>query len=317
MKRFFKTLVAALRGRWLHRQQATNEKVLASMARLPVVPTAFGFALGLVLVVMFVWSANHQLNLGYALTFLVAILALLSAAMTVGQLAGLRLHLSEAAPVFAGEVARFPLQVQELDGRVRGGLKLVCAGREVWLESLDAGGSETVWLEMETALVRGWQEVEAVDISSTRPLGWFLSWQWLRMTGRVLVYPLPCGDLPLPQVPTARAGAFAAEAAGEDELVGLAPYHVGDSLSRVAWKRSGRSGEWLVKRFGGEGAPEVVLDYAQLRGDTETRLSQLCQWILDADKAGLAYALRLPGQELPLDGGSAHRERCLQALALF
>ncbi|MDO5090728.1 MAG: DUF58 domain-containing protein [Cardiobacteriaceae bacterium] len=309
--------MARLRARWLRRQPAADEKVLASMARLPVVPTGFGFALGVVLAVMFVWSANHQLNLGYALTFLVAVLALLAAAMTVGQLAGLRLQLADAAPVFAGEVARFPLRVAELDGRVRSGLTFVCGGREVRLAGLAAGGAETVWLELETALARGWQAVEAVDVQSRQPLGWFLSWQWLRLTARVLVYPVPHGDLPLPFVASARAGMFAAEAAGEDELAGLVPYHVGDSLSRVAWKRSGRDGGWLVKRFVGEGAPEVMLDYAALRGDAEMRLSQLCQWVLEADRAGLRYALHLPGQVFAADGGVAHRERCLQALALF
>lgn len=309
--------MAALRQRWLQRQEGGQEKVLASMARLPVVPTGFGFALGAVLAVMFVWSANHQLNLGYALTFLVAILALLSAAMTVAQLAGLRLHLDDAQAVFAGEVARFPLSVEDLDGRVRSGLRFVCAGRETALDGLEAGGSQTVWLEMQTALSRGWQQVEAVDVSSRHPLGWFLSWQWLRLQAKVLVYPLPLGDLPLPYVATAQSGTFAAQAIGEDELAGLGPYHPGDSLSRVAWKRSGRSGDWLVKRFVGEGAPEIVLDYAQLRGDAEARLSQLCQWVLDADKAGFAFSLRLPGSELPLERGAAHRERCLRALALF
>lgn len=312
-----KRLLAALRARWLGRQAGAREKVLSSVARLPVVPSGFGLALGVVLVVMFVWSANHQLNLGYALTFLVAVVALLSAGLTVTQLAGLRLVLEDARPVFAGEVARFPLQVYELDGRMRAGLRFVCAGRELWLDSLGAGGRETVFLEMETMRRRGWQRVDAVDVSTTHPLGLFLSWQWLRLEAQVLVYPEPKGDLPLPYVLTAQRGALAAEAGGEDELVGLAPYRVGDSLSRVAWKRSGRSGEWMIKRFAGEGAPEVMLDYAAVAGSVEGRLSQLCRWILTAEAEGLAYGLRLPGQEFAVAGGTAHRDRCLRALALF
>ena len=316
-ERLFRPLLAALRDRWLARQQAGREKSLSSMARLPVVPSGFGLALGALLVVMFLWSANHQLNLGYALTFLVAVVALLSAGLTVAQLAGLRLALEDARPVFAGEVARFPLRVAELDGRERAGLRFVCSGREVWLEGLEAGGRETVFLEMETMPQRGWQWVGAVDVSTTHPLGLFLSWQWLRLEAQVLVYPRPKGDLPLPYVLAAQRGALAAEASGEDELVGLAPYRVGDSLSRVAWKRSGRSGEWMIKRFAGEGAPEVMLDYAGVPGNVDARLAQLCQWILTADAEGLAYGLRLPGQEFAVAHGAAHRERCLRALALF
>lgn len=317
MGRVFVPLLARFRERWLQRQTAEREKVLSSMARLPVVPSGFGLALGVLLVVMFVWSANHQLNLGYALTFLVAMLALLSAGMTVAQLAGLRLQLDDAQPVFAGEVARFPLQVEDLEGRLRVGLRFVAAGRAVWLDHVDAGGRETVFLEMETAYRRGRQVLDAVDVSTTQPLGLFLSWQWLRLEAEVLVYPEPKGHLPLPYQLTARPGALAAEAGGEDELVGLAPYRVGDSLSRVAWKRSGRGGERMIKRFAGEGAPEVMLDYAQAAGDVEARLSQLCRWVLAAEAEGLAYGLRLPNEVFAVARGTQHRDRCLRALALF
>lgn len=306
-----------LRARFLQRQQGGAERRLPSMARLPVVPTRFGLALCALLVVMFVWSANHQLNLGYALTFLVATLALLAAGLTVAQLSGLQLRLGDAQAVFAGEVARFPLAVQEADGRMRGGMYFAAAGREVWLDGVAAGGQARVWLEMETQPVRGRQFLEAVDVYSTHPLGLFVSWQWLRLEAEVLVYPRPAGDLPLPYVMTAQRGALRAEAAGEDELVGLAPYRVGDSLSRVAWKRTGRGGEQMIKQFAGEGAPEVMLDFALVPGSVEARLSQLCRWILTAEAVGLAYGLRLPGQAFDRAHGAVHRERCLRALALF
>jgi uncharacterized protein (DUF58 family) len=39
--------------------------------------------------------------------------------------------------------------------------------------------------------------------------------------------------------------------------------------------------------------------------------------VLDAQAAGMSYGLRLPGVTLPVATGDAHRERCLQALALF
>ena len=50
--------------------------------------------------------------------------------------------------------------------------------------------------------------------------------------------------------------------------------------------------------------------------DTEVKLSRLTRWVLDADAAHVAYGLRLPGVALPLGMGEAHRERCLEALAL-
>lgn len=54
-----------------------------------------------------------------------------------------------------------------------------------------------------------------------------------------------------------------------------------------------------------------------MEGDTETRISQLTRWVLDAHAAGLSYGLRLPGTERAPDSGEAHFRLCLEALALF
>ena len=62
---------------------------------------------------------------------------------------------------------------------------------------------------------------------------------------------------------------------------------------------------------------ELWLDFA-LAGhlDTEHKLSRLCAWVLQADKLGVDYGLRLPGQEIKPASGEAHKRRCLEALAL-
>jgi uncharacterized protein (DUF58 family) len=49
----------------------------------------------------------------------------------------------------------------------------------------------------------------------------------------------------------------------------------------------------------------------------ESRLSILCQWVLQAERFGQAYGLRLPGIAIPPSRGEAQRNRCLEALALF
>jgi uncharacterized protein (DUF58 family) len=49
----------------------------------------------------------------------------------------------------------------------------------------------------------------------------------------------------------------------------------------------------------------------------EEKLSRLARWVLEADAARLRYGLDLPGMSVPLGYGGVHRERCLEALALF
>jgi uncharacterized protein (DUF58 family) len=48
----------------------------------------------------------------------------------------------------------------------------------------------------------------------------------------------------------------------------------------------------------------------------EARLSRLTAWVLQADRLGLDYGLRLPGKEIAMGHGAAQRRRCLEALAL-
>jgi uncharacterized protein (DUF58 family) len=73
-----------------------------------------------------------------------------------------------------------------------------------------------------------------------------------------------------------------------------------------------------TKQFTGQAASEIWLAWDQLppRMDTEEKLSRLTRWVLDADAQRLHYGLRLPGIVMPIAGGDAQRERCLEALAL-
>ena len=62
---------------------------------------------------------------------------------------------------------------------------------------------------------------------------------------------------------------------------------------------------------------ELWLDFTRAGStDTEARLSRLAAWVLQADKLGVDYGLRLPGQQVAPDAGEAHKRRCLEALAL-
>ena len=62
---------------------------------------------------------------------------------------------------------------------------------------------------------------------------------------------------------------------------------------------------------------ELWLDLAHAAlPNHEARVSRLTAWVLQADRLGLDYGLRLPGTEIAPDTGAAHRRRCLEALAL-
>jgi uncharacterized protein (DUF58 family) len=87
----------------------------------------------------------------------------------------------------------------------------------------------------------------------------------------------------------------------------------------VAWKAVARSQKMLTKQFSGEAASELWLDWAALPAalDLEARLSRLAGWVLQAERLGALYGLRLPGFEVPPSHGESHSAACLRALALY
>lgn len=295
--------------------QRWPRRALRSALHMATIPTRFGLATFLTLVAMFVWSANHQIGLGFALTFFVVVVLTLSAGTTARQLSALELSAAGGPGVFAGEEALFHIHVHNPGPEPRHLLQLRSGRASALIAEVAPGQAASASLFIPTRR-RGRLPLDVLEVSTVFPFGLFHSWQWLLLDAEVLVYPSPRGQLPLPLAPAAQAGAQSLGTAGEEELSQLRPYVIGDSLARVAWKHVGR-GEWLLKQFSGSGAAQVLLAYEHTSGPLETRLSQLAQWIEEARRQGLRYGLRLPHGEIPPGSDEAHRERCLRALALF
>ena len=95
-------------------------------------------------------------------------------------------------------------------------------------------------------------------------------------------------------------------------------YEPGVPLKHMAWKVLARGGEAAVRSYTSLAAQPEWLEWSSLEGkDTETRLSQLCLWVLESDAAQRVFGLRIPGKEILPARGAAHRFACLRALAVF
>jgi uncharacterized protein (DUF58 family) len=98
----------------------------------------------------------------------------------------------------------------------------------------------------------------------------------------------------------------------------LRNYQPGDSPRSIAWKAWARGAPLMVAQYQGTGGSEHLLSFAGLESlGLEARLSQLCAWILECARVDAACALQLPGVDLPLGRGAAHRTNLLRALALY
>lgn len=286
--------------------------------RVYILPTRAGVLFGLALLTMLLTAINYGLALGYATTFLLAGVGLVSMLHTWRNLVGLTLRAGRAEPVHAGEIAELGLLLQNGAGGERYAIELTVPGTaQPTRIDVSAGTEQLVSVALPTGR-RGWQQVPRMKLATTWPLGLWRAWAWWHPQARVLV--LPRLETPAPPFPESGSSGTERAGRGEDDVAAIRPFRAGDSPRRLAWKAMARTGgdTLLVREFEGGSGGQLWLDWDAMPPglDVEARLSRLARWVVDAEAAGLDYGLALPSARLELAGGPAHRAACLEALAL-
>lgn len=307
---------SALFDAWLRRRHPPAAGSLRlARRRLYILPASFGLMFGLLLLILFLWSVNYSNSLGFVLTFWLAGVALVAMWRCHNTLLDLCLTPLGVAPVFAGEALRFPLLLEAPDAAPRRDVTLWFPDGEPVVTDVEPPGSRVELVAPTTR--RGWWRPGRLRIETRYPLGLFRAWSWCVLDRPCLVYPAPRGDRPLPAPQPQGDETISGDENAGDDFSGLRAYRPGDAPRHIAWKASSRGDSLLVKQFSAAGMTELWLDWAALAPlDEETRLSQLCAWVLEAEMHGQRYGLRLPGRLIGPDRGGAHRAACLKALAL-
>lgn len=300
-----------------------SDHLVLTQRNVYILPTRPGWMLAVTLLVMLVGSINYQLNLGYMLTFLLAGAAVVGMHVGHGTLRGLGLKMAPPPPCFAGASARLGIELTNDKRSPRHGIGLAVAPARDWTH-VDVAAQDSTPVELGWHPPgRGSHTLPTVVVETRFPLGTFRVWSLWRPAAKVLVYPQPeRHPPPLPAAsPQTGASAMAREA-HSGEWDGVRAYRRGDPLKAVVWKRAAqamaRDSADLVSRSQAAHSPqELWLDWqATGTADTELRASRLTAWVLQAEALGLDYGLRLPQATVPAGQGQAHRQQCLEALAL-
>lgn len=296
------------------------EPFVLGQRRVFILPSKAGFGFAVLLLAMLTGAINYSLSLGHALVFLLAGIGLTGMIHTFRNLHGLGIACARCEPVFAGQIAHFPLLIDNPSTRPRPALVLEAAPTFPVSFALAELGQQRVMVPVPTAQ-RGWLALPRTRLSTRYPLGLFTAWAYLAPASRCLVYPEPRFS-PLPENYSSVSGGGIQGEQGQEDFAGFRERQTADSLRHVAWKVDARLGEQLplyVKTFAGGGQSEQVLDWRQTdpNTDRELRLGQLTGWVIQANKQGLRYTLRVGGRQIGPDSGSAHLKHCLEVLALI
>jgi uncharacterized protein (DUF58 family) len=284
--------------------------------RIYILPTRLGIAYAAMVVAMIAGGLNYGNNLALGLAFLLASLGLVAMHHCHGTLSGLDVRLLSTEPAWVGQAVRYRLLLEGRSQLPRPQIEVSAGDDSLDVVDVPAGGSAESTVGR-VAARRGRVRLERCTVATRHPLGLFRAWAVLHPEYVAIAWPRPAehGRTP-PGVETDTGGAQD-RARGEEDFAGLRPYQAGDSLRRIAWKAYARGRGLHVQQFAGTDVVSHVFDWASLEGlDTESRLAQLARWIVDAHAAGEAFGLRLPGVSIDANLGTAHFQRCLDALAL-
>ena len=337
------------RGRWqkwFDARSPRQDQLLLHQGNVYILPTRVGWAFAMVVLTILMASINEQVNLGYALSFLLGGAAMAAIYQTHGNLQGLRLQFTSVHSVHAGQSLRWELQIHnphrsldrlavqigedppsDLSGHPG---KPPAFGQRAQFVDVPALASVPVQVDTQT-VQRGWLPLPRLRVETQYPLGFFRAWAFWRPQSRVLVWPRL--DPLAPPLPTSSDPRGAPRQRGtqqQDELAhSLRTYRRGDPMRLIAWKKSSQAlsaeaGLFSREHGGSLAGSQLWLDYnapdlAALDG--EARLSRLCSWLLMAEQAAqvqdMDYGLRLPELELGCGRGSAHLRQCLDSLATW
>ena len=299
-------------------------------SRVYILPTREGIIFFFFLLTMLLGAVNYNNSLAYLLTFLLGSLYLVCILHTHRNLACLVISSEGARPVYAGDIAYFPVLVDNRNAPEKPSIvfrqnpkhKITGeTGRIVTDSSVIHIPDNRLFrfqLPVKTRF-RGYYAPGRVSVSTCYPLGLFRAWSNFEIADKCLVYPRPRELLPLPQSVIAEQQGQTGQTSGTDDFLGFRNYQHGDSIRNIAWKLFSREQPLMVKKFSGDAGEFLKLSWNLVSrlNDTEARLSQLCSWVIQAEQAGLIYNLDLPDRKIPAGKGEQHQLRCLAALAKF
>ncbi len=270
----------------------------------------------MIILAMLMGAMNYNNNMGFALTFLLTGVGIISIYHCHRNLAGVYVHYLGGKPVFAGDEMRLRFALENQSSKSRWQMRVDWSGRHEVCDELSADARQTLTLRLATRH-RGIIQGPRIQLSTRYPLGLVRAWAWIDMGLTELVYANPADYADRMLTGDSGRTISGSDAGGDDDFFGLREYRIGDSPKHIAWKAMARTGETLVKEYLGGAQDLIWIDWnACPEPDFERRISWLTRQVLDTDSANRSYGLRLPDVEIPPGQGAGHRHHCLKQLAM-
>ena len=194
-------------------------------------------------------------------------------------------------------------------------------GKRVFFPIVQPGQLATMTL-FATFPTRGHHKVEDIELSSVYPFDFFVRYWPVDFKETVTVFPVPLRCDPetvLISQERKEHEHISASSVAETDIVGVRPYAQGDSMKRIHWKSSARTGKLKTRLYDGSAsrsARTIDLDRL-LAGGVERGLSMATYAVTESIKSGVPVGLRTRKALILPESGIAHKRDLLTRLALY
>jgi uncharacterized protein (DUF58 family) len=292
------------------------KKVFLPTDRPGILPTVYGFAFFTLIVDVFALGFFRNSGPYHTVGLTLIVLGMVAMIQTNSNMDSVTAEVIQSEPGEEGGIARVTVVVRNAQPPPRYNISLQTLKKfkllsEPLIQELKT--SSSVRLELKCP-VRGVYQLQRIKVQSRGYYGLFSAWKWNFTDAKLIVYPRPEGQQPLPP---ADEGERFRYLTGED-FVGHRLYQAGASLKQVDWKAYARGQPLLLKEFGSRGDGTLHLRYQDvLAQDTEARLRQLSAWVFACASQNRPFSLELPKVTLPEGSGPEQLRAALFQLASF
>lgn len=301
--------------RWLNRRIPPQPSITLSQRSIFIFPTRIGFVFLLLLLTLLLAAINYENSLIFGLVFWLGSVFFITIFYTFRNLSNIRLELQKSGTGFVGEDIEFSIKVSRPENSKREGIQLGWPNEvKQWAELYD-NSSNTVHLFV-NAKQRGRLNPKRLLVETFYPLGLLRAWTWIDLNASAIIYPKPLfHDHAFTSTGDNDEGELT-QCSGSDDFQDMRDYQPGDSPRHIHWRSYARNDVLVVKQFTSYAETRLILDWFQLEGDTEIRLSRLTGMALNAYKSDKEFGLKLPQIEISPNIGKAHLDQVLKELAL-
>ena len=301
---------------WLNRRIPPQKSITLSQRSIFIFPTRIGFIFSILLLALLLAAINYENSLIFGLVFWLGSAFFVTIFYTFRNLSGITLELVKSGKGFVGEDIEFSIKVTRPEHSKREGLRLGWPTEVKQWAELHEDSSTTVHL-FAKAKQRGYLSPGRLLVETFYPLGLLRAWTWLDLDANAIIYPEPLFHHQTFSDTGDNEEGELSQRSGSDDFHDMRNYQAGDSPRHIMWRSYARQDNLLVKQFSAYTNSQLILDWHQLEGDTELRLSRLTGMALNAYNSDKEFGLKLPQVEIQTNTGKAHLDHVLKELALF